>query len=843
MTNKLDKTFPIGGISYFLRDNKKRFIFDRTISEIRKFARNKSEINCLVKLVKNFHEIFECEASFVFLIGKDVSIETVAYHSRLTTSVCANIERDLKLCKKTFQTNGPAEELYKADIEKLGNSLKTHFCQGVVLRNKIVPLLQKTDSHVVIYFFNKSIETDIVFMKDWLDLLLAIWSHGFAAKLRTFEQVVENFQTDWEISASYELFEKSYENQQWLSSSRLCHVCEKMMDHLNKKRDSDLSKESNEQYKKAIKTLYDKINDFAEDWHYCTDRPWPCDGGPVWQNGILDWFIWSLRGGKEELKTAICSSKYYLMQGLLQTKEPLQVENILSKVLLQEILPAIEKGVEREDQEHPEKALCLPIDKTNAYNEAKEHLGRFALVTMSEAPHTPKSIEAIIWMLSQYTYQVLGVEPRLHLASHIRHGARGEPSLHMMKEFYRDHFFHTIEVCLLGHLLTLAQPTTGGKKTAFPMKDELLGQWYLAALLHDIGYAVDVCKSLKDWLDFFVPGSLLNTLGKELAATLKKLGASGKFEDFYTRYKFSKEDKPHEDHGLMGAHHLQKLVDDLKGKKKLSNDTKKAIEAIAKHNCQSIKVTYKKKQPLSALLILCDMLQTWRRPQFGHFSIGPAWMMSVMMSSGNHHQPPETKSARLVSNIKFKKCGDTAKPEFKPPLVLRLEFGQEINRDSFVFNIWLDATRNLQRVDFSQLPYNIIVQIVTPTYTPPKKKKPVKQMDRLRDAATETHMAYLEKWFSETEKEQKDIPEVDKITNSSYCAKQAVSYYVNYDKNKDKDKNPVREMLSFSLKKLNGKSDLMIESLSRFRADLKNWQHYHQDRLILGDYAPWKHHQ
>jgi len=830
MINEDNRTVSIGGISAFLQKDKERAIFDHTISEINKFARNQSDINCLVKLVKHFHKIFECNSSFVFLVGKDGYIQTISSQSHLPASICANIKNDLKLCQKTSQTNGSAEELSNANIAKLGKSLKKHFSQGVVLRNKMVPLLKKTDSHIVMYFFQNSMKINIIFMKDWLGMLLPIWSHGFTAKIRTFEQLIENFQTTQEINGSDELLKKCYEVQQWLSSSQICHFCEKTMAHLSTKRSSDPSKKL---YKGPI---FDKINEFAEDWHYCIDRPWPCDDGPVLQNGIFDWLIWNLKGEKENLKTAIYLSNSYLMQGLLKAKKPLQVENTQSKVMLQEILLAIEKGVERIDQK---KALRLPIENTEAYNTAKDHLSRFVLVTMSDAPQTPKSIEAIIWTLSQYAYQVLGVDPRLHLASHMRQGARGEPSLHMMKEFYRDHFFHTIEVCFLGHLLTLAQPTTGEKKTAFPMNNKLLGQWYLAALLHDIGYAVDICKSLKDWLDFFVSGSVLNTLGKDIAKMLKKVETLDGFEDFYKKYNFGKEDKPHEDHGLMGAHHLQKLIDDLNTKKRLTNDTKKAIEAIAKHNCQSIRVTYKKEQPLSALLILCDMLQTWHRPQFTHFSMGPAWMMSAMMSSGDSHQPPETASPRLVSNLNFKKCGEKAKPEFKPPLVLRLEFGPEVNRDSFIFNIWLDATRNLQRVDFSQLPYNIVIQIVTPTYVPPKEKKPVKQMDRLRDAAIETHMAYLEKWFAETGNEQKNIPEVDKITNSSYCTKQAVSYYVE----KDEDENPVREMLSFNLKSLNGKSDLMTESLSRFRADLKSWQHYHQDRLILGDYAPWKHNQ
>ena len=54
-------------------------------------------------------------------------------------------------------------------------------------------------------------------------------------------------------------------------------------------------------------------------------------------------------------------------------------------------------------------------------------------------------------------------------------------------------------------------------------------------------------------------------------------------------------------------------------------------------------------------------------------------------------------------------------------------------------------------------------------------------------------------------------------------------------------KSPERELLSFNLKRMRGKLDLMTEGMSRFRRDLQHWRRYHEDRSTVGDYSPWVH--
>ncbi len=472
---------------------------------------------------------------------------------------------------------------------------------------------------------------------------------------------------------------------------------------------------------------------------------------------------------------------------------------------------------------------------------------------LSDAPRRPESVESVIWTISEYAYSVLRVDRRLHLASHLRHAARGEPSLHMMKDFYRDHFFHTIEVCQLGHLLANAHPSAIRSKN-----QKLLGnwkvsvknpirKWYIASLLHDVGYGVDVCDSLRDWLDFFAQDAF-HSLGTRIGQVLdggdakdhKENGSKtdkDDFESFYEKMGFKKGiDEPFKDHGVMGAYHIRTLIENIKKGNKANkvSDMEESIRAIAKHNCQRIDIDYGK-GPLSALLVLCDTLQTWRRPQFPHFSQGPSWMMSLLSWKGQSSEPPQTTSAKLLSNLEFPDSKEDS-PLFDSYLVLRLVFDETVNRDSFVFNIWLDALCNFQRVDFRKLPFNILVQIQTPTYRTTGTATRITQMDRLRDAAADTHMAYLENFLKKTEDEKPGIPEVRKNMGNSFKVVCPISYHVERE-----GAEPQHELLSFSLKKMDGKRRFMTNSLSRFRKDLKGWKRFGEDRLLVGDYSPWQH--
>ena len=803
----------LGGLFSLVDDDRdRRRLVDVTFEEVRKCHEGKSKIRCLRDLLRHLVREGASSLAIAFLAEEAGNLQFVV------SEAGKEAKDTVEEIQKQLAQNGPqyvrtlfparADELdAKAVEELLGSPLAKGFLHAVVIKGKLIPGLGDSDREIVVFFLCRKGEPDRTLLRRWLQALLPIWSDIFAATVDAFEQCLQAYATGGpEGPPASELFDRAQAAHPWLSSTDVHRACEALF-----------AREDVPAYAQIKKS----VDRFSKDWHCCPNRPWPCDrGGDGRHRAILTWLPWRMArgsGDRTRLRSAAKATKNAVKSSLIDPAGGIrQLDEDLSKIALLRVAAALE-----------EEKLRPPVDTTEAYRRAKKHLERFATSVLGDTAPTAESIEAVIWTISQYAYQVLGVDRRLHLGSHMRHGARGEPSLHMMREFYRDHFFHTIEVCSLGSLLTTARPNSGPAEPAFPCKEK---HWYVAALLHDIGYAVDISKGLMDWLKFFSSGSY-SALARGIKGAMEGMEADKRFRKFYKKQGFQRKDQPWSDHGLIGAHHLHTLAREP-GKGRRIRGTKAAVRAIAKHNCQTIKIDYEK-EPLSALLVLCDLLQTWRRPQFPHFSMGPAWMLSLLAGTHAHRQPPQATRAKLLSNLSFTEEDDDAVPRFTPPLVLRIEYGPEVNCNSHVFNMWLDATCNLQRVDFQNLPFDILVQIVTPTYRLGNRN--MCQMDRLRDAAVETHMAYLlRKWFPENL--SVGIPEVGQAVDPC-CINRAICYHVKFE-DPDKQEGPLEEMLSFSLRKMDGDRKWMSEGMARFRADLRRWQCYQQDRSPIGDYAP-----
>lgn len=227
-------------------------------------------------------------------------------------------------------------------------------------------------------------------------------------------------------------------------------------------------------------------------------------------------------------------------------------------------------------------------------------------------------LEALVWSVSQYGHEVLGIEPRIDLQSHLLQCARTEPELHVLKEYYRDHFFHCLEVCFLGHFL-LELNINGeplykkvGGILNLAEKIDVFRLWYLAALLHDIGYLMDALKATNEALEFFRNSGAVKHFTDEVKEAVQAL--SQKIDDEKLS-DYVAEDKPGEDHGVVSALHLEALLKNIirdKGKKDIKY-YQPAIRAIATHNSRKHTVSFRK-EPLGFLLILCDTIQEWVRP-------------------------------------------------------------------------------------------------------------------------------------------------------------------------------------------------------------------------------------
>ncbi len=456
---------------------------------------------------------------------------------------------------------------------------------------------------------------------------------------------------------------------------------------------------------------------------------------------------------------------------------------------------------------------------------ALSSVARTSHYLLADLPIDEKTIESMIWLLSEYAHHTLGVPERIDLRAHLLQAARDEPALHVLRSFYRDHFFHAIEVCFLGHFLLDLKLSSGRQlwelvaaHLRFPAdRKRVLRLWYLAALLHDVGYGIDVLKGVQKLLKFFENASPMKDLVRGLKDSLDGLSGELGREMFV---EFVASDKPGEDHGVVAARHLRGLLKHIGGEDKKVDpwDYEPAVRAIALHNCHKKPVSFSR-DPLAFVLILCDTIQEWNRPRLS-FATAPARLLAKLTEHGVQEEDLTGPLQSVKLDVKQEK-GVYHLPD-GDNLCFTLEYNEDIRENAGVFNLWLDASCNFQRLKFDGLPPDFDVEVTyrTPFFQKSPADTPEPQLHRLRDAANEMHMAFLDRWFPP------GPPAADGQPAN------AVKYAV-------EDHPPGRppiECLSLHLRAL---SELhpITKTIDEFRERLVGWQRYSEDREFAGDYG------
>ncbi len=433
-------------------------------------------------------------------------------------------------------------------------------------------------------------------------------------------------------------------------------------------------------------------------------------------------------------------------------------------------------------------------------------------------------INSIRWAISAYGNEILSVEPRFDISAHLQFAARGEPALHSLKPYYRDHFFHAIEVCFLGHLLLDCKISglkgylwqSVAKYAKLKTKAEVLRYWYVTSLFHDIGYAIEIFNSTRRVFDFFSHSSKISNFIKNLDKAVSEL--SKDFKDFFG---FIPEDGPEKDHGVIAAEHMSALRDTIDKDAGKLKQYDCAFRAIAFHNHRKVKVSFKN-DPFAFLLILCDTLQEWNRPHL-NFSNAPDIMLAKLLPGSDLNSGFSYTGPLDTVNVSIDK-GQEESFCFRYPdkLIFQLHYTDEINVNSGVFNLWLDSTCNLQRLVSDGLPFDIELQYITPLFNVSGKFE--SQMHRLREAAAETHMNMLHEWFPVN-------AEKGVSTNG------AITHYTDVSiLDKDCRSPENHEALVINLKKLGNKVHI-TEDISVFRSKLQKWKRFNEDRDFKGDYV------
>ncbi|MCI0470174.1 MAG: hypothetical protein L0Y73_00785, partial [Candidatus Aminicenantes bacterium] len=206
-----------------------------------------------------------------------------------------------------------------------------------------------------------------------------------------------------------------------------------------------------------------------------------------------------------------------------------------------------------------------------------------------------------------------------------------ELPLYAASEFYRDHCYHVIDVCLLGEFFLtccLFEKKSGqGNKRSFfpklesPYKTDFLKNWYTAALCHDLGYVVErveklvgpieklKCEGLNQFNVYLKEGI---GQGKEmLKKTIESLCADGDLEIADELKQIAAKRTDALDHGIIGWLYLCQT---LKQMEIPISTMKHALLAVLRHNLTEHEKNIHG-EPLSLLLMLCDHLQEWGRPK------------------------------------------------------------------------------------------------------------------------------------------------------------------------------------------------------------------------------------
>jgi hypothetical protein len=448
---------------------------------------------------------------------------------------------------------------------------------------------------------------------------------------------------------------------------------------------------------------------------------------------------------------------------------------------------------------------------------------------LAEQGLTDDVIHRLTQLIAQYGHGDLGIPARLDLRAHLLQAARGEPALHALKRFYRDHFFHTLEVCFLGHALLETELDENRRLWQLVAehlhvpenKQQVLRLWYMATLLHDIGYAMDVLNGSRKFLGFFKHSTALRTLDRSFEEALMRLFDAEEVGKLGIKMDRGIE----QDHGVIGALHLRSLLDRIAQDDQtvIPDDYMPAIQAIALHNLRrhDDKISFTR-QPLAFLLAICDQLQEWRRPQLS-FATSPNWLLARLGGASAESAGLEGafKSMNANLNILSGNAGNInlrfrTNAAGNPTLAFTMEYDEQINRNSGVFSVWLDATLNFQRLDFEGLPLDISVTYITPLYENHVCKVPQPQLYRLRNAAHETHMSFLMEWF----------PTRQDATNKTFLTNGAVTY----------SHSDNREELTLDLRPLSSKV-LVTRGMDAFWKCLQEWKNFDDDRDFPGDYV------
>ena len=269
--------------------------------------------------------------------------------------------------------------------------------------------------------------------------------------------------------------------------------------------------------------------------------------------------------------------------------------------------------------------------------------------------------QAQLYIISEYAYREIGVHRELRIFERLSSQLSHELPLYAASNFYRDHLYHVMDVCLLGELLlrSMLSQKKGTKKYTFMAEtftvqtvSGLLHNWYVAALCHDIGYVIEQSdkflnpiaeikgQGLSDFTGKLKDG--LESGKKEIRETIKNIVESGEYVIPKELANKLIDTGVSTDHGAAAWLHLRQWMQEIKYPKE---SLAPALTAVLRHNLSDQEVDLHK-EPLTFLLLLCDHIQEWGRPR-----IGPDPLARGIMEGLRFSDKPKLDRKVRMSNI------------------------------------------------------------------------------------------------------------------------------------------------------------------------------------------------
>jgi len=381
-----------------------------------------------------------------------------------------------------------------------------------------------------------------------------------------------------------------------------------------------------------------------------------------------------------------------------------------------------------------------------------KRLATVVLLAFGQEPDF-ESLRSLLWLVCEYGHEGLGLDRRIDLEKHLGLAAMEQPALYGLTQFYRDHLNHVIQVCLLGWLLLETNIGSSPKyfweiisqRMGNAEKKKILQQWFVASLLHDVGYAIEVGKGWASLMSMFENPSF-TTMREDVLKAIQKLRSIATNQ---ADWNFRDEDEPEHDHGVASAIHTKEMVESLSKNRPVA-DLNAATLAMAHHNHWHARINFDI-EPLTAWLVICDEVQEWDRPWLSTDRAGLALTAAVLYPERGSQLGHEDISKVLV-NIKTQ-WSDGVGSEVSSSgdaLEFEIQYTPEIHRQYRIFSAWVGRSASLQRLGLSNAGFDVRFRLISKIEAPEGlvRLQPWEpSMERLRRLVREEHLGCVFDWL------------------------------------------------------------------------------------------------